>query len=162
MPYDFQYVDAQFNFCWVDLFMLSFSHLLMPLDFWYGNAQFNFQWVNLSTAIDEWGQITFLSWFKFKQIKVRNVILLCEVFFTLMTGHLYLWLKYEKKMKDLIQDQIYGEFLLFSCHFQLPVNVCFFKETIFDNNHYCRSDSVRVTSPLILISMEKTWQEFLL
>ena len=63
MPFYFQYIDAQFNFCWVDLFMLSFSHLRMPPAFWYVNTQFDFQLVNLSTTIDNWSQITFLSWF---------------------------------------------------------------------------------------------------
>lgn len=43
MPFYFQYIDAQFNFCWVDLFMLSFSHLLMPIAFQYVNTQFDFQ-----------------------------------------------------------------------------------------------------------------------
>lgn len=63
MPFYFQYVNAHFNFCWVDLFMLSFSHLRMPPAFWYVNTQFDFQSVNLSTTIDNWSQITFLSWF---------------------------------------------------------------------------------------------------
>ena len=158
LPFDFQYIDAQLNFCWVDLFMLSFSHLLMPLDFWYGNTQFNFQWVNLSTAIDEQSQITFLSWFKLKQIKERDVILLCEVFFTLLTGHLYLWLKYEKKNVRFDTRSDTWWILTIFLPFSAAPNVCFFKKAIFDNNHFCRSDSVRVTSLLIL--MVVNWSSF--